>query len=343
MEPVWCSAGLTGRGGPCWDRHVSSSTLVGEHMPRYASAVASLLALLVAGLVSSGATAAVNAPFQFDLLELEVAATAPGASFFDDFSDGVRSQYPTIFITDPAPGVTTEYVGRLEFTDADGALELFDLQAQFQIGYADQVYLLPSQPHVYIDGGGSLVLTATWGPEVPTDDGVLYRSLATAIALQDPLFQSEAIPHVYVELVSSSLGAPSALPPACDGPGPVVLAVFSDGELGGTPQTLACDLLDPADVTGPIAMRVSFDDGTDEFDFAYSVDGGTTFVAASTWDAPTGPVAVPEAQGQILIPLLQASAAAAPAVPVGGGLAVALSMGVVGWRAIARRGRGRAA
>jgi hypothetical protein len=115
-----------------------------------------------------------------------------------------------------------------------------------------------------------------------------------------------------------------------------VVATYTAALVG---TLIACDPIDPVDVTGAIVLRTDFDDAGDTLSYAYSLDGGTTFVPSSSRAAPvvSQPVLPTPTVPCFGVPILAAGAAEhAPVSVPGPGAWTALG------RLVAGLGLGRA-
>ena len=197
--------------------------------------------------------------FDFQLLEFQIIGEN---AFFDDFEDGLRDSAPTSRLL-PSRGVVTESGGALQF---DGALtpplpsgtlpDFLNTNVRFDT--------------LFTDGGGGAVITATWGPAVPSVD---YTGFA--LALDSPNSQGR---FFFFAFDLGRLDQAGVTSPC--GNGVQVTFSFVGTSVGG------CDSFDPADVTGNSVLKLILDDERDEVRGLYSIDGGKTFTSLTGFDVP---------------------------------------------------------
>lgn len=269
------------------------------------TSAAHLVACASAVWVLAGAPGAAQAQgYDYDVTELELTGASP---FFDDFADGERSLPPTSSLQDIL-GTTTEGVGSLRLTDADGAAP-----TSFPNGATggNNVALLTSTG--FFDGAGPASFITTWSGPLPTLSGDEYTDAFGEVLF----FFPEPVdpgPQTFSLSVTAS-GFLGTLPfVECQHADPQVAMLYTEPFL----TIAACDPIDPGDVTGPIVLRLDFDDAGNAFSFAYSLDGGASFKPSSSWALPIASLPVASMQAGSALPGVSASATALPPVQLPG-------------------------
>ena len=203
---------------------------------------------------------------------------------FDEFDDGVLapdwvSVYPTV----------TESGGVVTLSSPGTVIAPNEQETE--------LVTVLSSPFTVLDGSGDFTGTSMWVSGLPGVDLSFEMTVNHNVPDGSGGFEDEFFSIGFTNLdpaTAASLGAPA---------GPMV---FFAKELGGDfvdPQVLP---IAPADVTGNVLLRLSFDDTNNLFSGAFSLNGGTSFQTFSTslspsqgqadyqWALMAGAFAVPE-------------------------------------------------
>lgn len=218
------------------------------------------LVLLAAGLhlFLAWVPAADAVDFEFRVDRFELTGNVPG-SIADEFNDDDLAPWTTV-------RGTAEEVGGYAILKSPGETIPFSENPNLVFERSD--IAAPSTFHV-LDEAGSFIATSTWSPLIPELPGEHYA-----------LYLVYQIGPSLAEEIAIGIGNYS---PEIVGPdGPVGLRIGQQRTIWGTgPASLEdfeTHVIDAADVTGDILLRIEFDDTTNRTTQSFSLDGGLTFV-----------------------------------------------------------------
>jgi hypothetical protein len=223
------------------------------------------LGWVVAGFLVGVPAGAMHLDYEGLVDRFEVTGNMVGG-LSDDFDDGVVAPWSTFF------GTASESGGFLHLTDP-GFVDL-QLTPGLPLVAERSDAAAPATFNV-ADGAGSFGGTSTWTMALPDTDEVFGMNIG-----YDTTSQHESIWAVVANpgaAYAAEFGLAAGL----------YLSQFKAiGPVGGStdPGTGSLANVDVAaflagDVTGPIMLQISFDDGADAFSVSFSLDGGTTFLS----------------------------------------------------------------
>ena len=224
--------------------------------------IKSILAVFCVCVFTLGMVSSANAAtYNFSLDHFRVVGNLPG-DIADDFNDG--SLDPLWRIYDPT---IVESGSTVSFSSPGtiGALQFGTLSIIYEMSYMGSTGLLQMQ-----NGSGDFQGTSTWTASVPG----LNQFYTMGIDINDFLLEEVSITVYNMDSdIANALGSAPGLG-------------VSFGS-GFDSQNIS---IVPSDITGDILLRLAFDDATDMFSGAYSLDGGTTFLNPFTAIAPNSGV-----------------------------------------------------
>jgi hypothetical protein len=133
-----------------------------------------------------------------------------------------------------------------------------------------QISTVENAVHEIDDGGGDFTMTSRWEPVVPGTDNEFHMQLYT----QGPIIEAAGLsvnnlsPGVATQQGNGALAGYSINQSLTRGVGTGFTTVQSNSVA-----------IDPMQVAGHIALRMSFDDATNMLTCSFSLDGGATFLS----------------------------------------------------------------
>src|SRR5262245_22301191 len=193
-----------------------------------------------------------------DRFEIDGSAfgSADGAfDFVDEFNNGTFS--PEWFVL----------LGSAVETGGDAVVH--DPGTPVQLGpTALQISTIENLVHEVGDGDGDFTMNSYWSPTLPAIDSEFHMQLYS----DSPIIEAAGLtvnnysPEIATQQGHGTLAGCSMSQSLTHGVG-----------TGFTTVELDTVAIDPMSVTGPIVLRMSFDDATNMLTCAFSLDGGTTF------------------------------------------------------------------
>ncbi len=229
-----------------------------------------LLVCLVTGLVLGLfiAASAVANPYTFQLDKFEIAGNLSG-NITDDFNDGTIDTA----LWDVYDPTVTESGTTISFQNpgAMDQMQLGSLRITSEMSYLHYMFSMK-------DGSGNYTGTSTWNPAIPGTNQFYVMNLSSIGTSTGP--DENVIIGVanFDANVSAFFGSPT---------GPMVFFGRSKDVANGD-FSLQGFSITPAIITGDILLRLAFDDATNLFSGAFSLDGGATFLTPFSDVASTG-------------------------------------------------------
>jgi hypothetical protein len=215
------------------------------------------LAALFSALVLSSAPRVASAlPFSSSVQRFEADGNAYGSAdgvfdLVDEFDDGVLAPNWTLLL-----GTAVESGGVLTLRDPGVTIPL--------VGLPQEISAVESTEEV-ANGAGDFVITSYWDPApLPSNRQFFFQIYGTS-----PVIEASGLT---VSNLDATTAASSGLP---TGYSVQFSRVFPIGN--EEPPVSSVVPIDPAAISGPIVLRLSFDDVTDLLTASFSLDGGTTF------------------------------------------------------------------
>lgn len=120
-----------------------------------------------------------------------------------------------------------------------------------------------------INGCGNCVATSMWLPILPKKDQMFFMEAFHTLAL----YNTESI-SIGVSRLSPSIANVLGFPSVSSN---IPMIFFGSENLDGGSVNFQAIPINPNDITGEIALQIIFDDLTNQFKGAFSLDGGNTF------------------------------------------------------------------
>jgi hypothetical protein len=213
-------------------------------------------AAVVAALVLSAPSGrALALDFSSSVQRFEADGNAYGSAdgvfdLVDEFDDGVLAPAWAVLL-----GTAFESGGVLTVRDPGVTVPL--------VGLTQEISTVESTEEV-ANGLGDFVITTYWDPTLPTNRQFFFQVYGTS-----PVIEASGLTVSNMDAAT----APSSGVPA--GYSVQFSRVFPLGNQ--EPPVAFVVPIDPLAITGPIALRLSFDDATDLMTASFSLDGGATF------------------------------------------------------------------
>jgi hypothetical protein len=237
---------------------------------------ASLAVVCILALVVAAPAAASHTTFSASADRVEIDGNAFGPldgtpDEVDEFDDGTIGPgwAPFLGTADESGGVVTFHDPGFDYPVGSVRVDVSDIEFE--------------EPAV--NGSGSFTATVYWVQAIPGVDRQFHVQLYVIGATM-----SESVGLAFTNLSGATAAAQG--PGSVAGPAVTQQVARYDGVSFTTPY-LASTAVDPGDVTGRIVLRLAFDDASDTFTGAFSLDGGATF------QSPFGPMPVSTASNDL--------------------------------------------
>lgn len=227
--------------------------------------------LVISPLLIMTGSAEAN-PYAFSVDRFELVGNLPG-QFVDEFDDGVLG--PAWFVFRPT---VTESGSVVTLSSPGGA---FTAQVGGLLVSGEETIINSSDTLRVEDGAGDFTGTSTWLPVLPGLSQMF--GIAVRHDLGPGVDEGVSINVANLEpAVAAALGLPTG--------GMVILFGRVIDDLGVFDfQALP---INPTDLTGDIVLQLAFDDASNQFSGAFSLDGGVTFQSPFTPVSPSAGSAV---------------------------------------------------
>lgn len=202
------------------------------------------------------------APYRFSADRFAVTGQVSAA---DEFDDGLVG--PAWSVVNPT---ITESGGVVTLNSPGGIIDAFEEETEMQS--------VPGSPFTVFDGLGNFTGTSTWVSGLPGVNQTYEMTVNHGVPVAGGGFEDEFFDIIVGNpdaAIAASLGVPAGL-------GVLFARESSDTFVGAQFLTI-----DPADVTGNVVLRLSFDDAANQFSGAFSLDGGASFQTFSTPLSPS--------------------------------------------------------
>jgi len=200
------------------------------------------------------------ATYSFSVDSFQMAGNLP-VSVVDDFNNG--SIAPLWEVFDPT---VVESGGTVTFSNPGTTVSSLQIGGLSNIS-SEMSYIGSTSPGQLQmqNGAGSFLGTSTWISATPNTNQFFTMIISNIVADEDiSIFVSN-----YDSVFANAFGVPQGLS--------ITFGRFKDVATGDF-NVQGVSIL-PGDITGDILLSLAFDDTTDLFQGAYSLDGGTTFLS----------------------------------------------------------------